>query len=320
MLRFADRLAEARTCRGNTPLFLADWIEAVFIHYDVDPIAFQAQVPYDLDLRDGRAYVSLVAFTMDRLRPARLGRTAALLLAPIARHSFLNVRTYVRHRGEPGIYFIAEWLPNRLAVLLGPRTFGLPYRLGRLDYGHDRRTDRLTGTVAASSTDGRLSYDATPTCSGLESCKPGSIDEFLLERYTAFTRRGRTRLLFRVQHAPWPQSAVDVRVDDDRLLQQSGRWIERAVLIGGNYSPGVTDVSIGPPCRADARTRNQIGMSVRADREPSVETLHGSVLSLRDGGKCHERRDAVSDRRADDRGVLLRGRLLPETALAQDLD
>jgi len=32
-----------------------------------------------------------------------------------------------------GIFFIAEWIPNRLAVLIGPRMYGLPYRLGRLN-------------------------------------------------------------------------------------------------------------------------------------------------------------------------------------------
>ena len=32
--------------------------------------------------------------------------------------------------------FLAEWLPNRLSVLLGPATFGLPYRLGDIDYRH----------------------------------------------------------------------------------------------------------------------------------------------------------------------------------------
>ncbi len=51
------------------------------------------------------AYVSLVAFTMRGLRP-RLG--GAALLKPIATHEFLNVRTYVKHRGERGIYFLAD--------------------------------------------------------------------------------------------------------------------------------------------------------------------------------------------------------------------
>ncbi len=274
------------------PLFLADWAPAVFMHYEADPDVLQREVPFSLDLRDGRAYVSLVAFTMRRLRPAKLSHLGSVLLTPIATHSFLNVRTYVRFRGEPGIYFMCEWLSNRLAVQLGPPTFGLPYRFGRLDYHNDGRGGRVSGTVSAVD-GGHLCYrgelarraqfvaigcgmakrsaampggpharacawachtrrDLAPADfprAGLAPCLPGSLDEFLLEHYTAFTQRGPQRRRFRVDHAPWPQTRLDLTIDDAGLLRQSGAWIEHARLVGANFSPGVTDVSIGWPCR-----------------------------------------------------------------------
>src|SRR6185369_13119824 len=83
---------------------------------------------------DGSAYVSLVAFTQSRLRPIWGGRLAEMLSAPLAQHEFLNVRTYVRHEDEQGIFFMTEWIPNRVAAFVGPRTYGLPYRLGRMTY------------------------------------------------------------------------------------------------------------------------------------------------------------------------------------------
>jgi len=123
--------------RGE-PMFYARWDRAVFIHYEADPAALQLDVPFELDLRQGRAFVSIVAFTLSRMRPRIGGRLGEWLFKPIATHEFLNVRTYVRHRGEPGIYFLAEWLSNPLSVHLGPRTFGLPYKFGRLIYDHAR--------------------------------------------------------------------------------------------------------------------------------------------------------------------------------------
>ncbi|MFM2294215.1 MAG: hypothetical protein RLZZ350_628 [Verrucomicrobiota bacterium] len=42
--------------------------------------------------------------------------------------------TYVWHDGEPEIHFLAEWLSSWFAVQFGPRTFGLPYRHGRIRY------------------------------------------------------------------------------------------------------------------------------------------------------------------------------------------
>src|SRR5437868_5384556 len=88
------------------PLFIADWERVLMIHYELDPDALQRVVPFDLDLRCGRAFASAVAFTMRGMRPRFGGRLGAWLLRPIATHEFLNVRTYVRHKGESGIYFL----------------------------------------------------------------------------------------------------------------------------------------------------------------------------------------------------------------------
>ena len=184
------------------PLFLADWTDAVFVHFRVPPAALRENVPLPLDLHDGDAIVSLVAFTQRRLRPSMGGRFAALLAAPLAAHPFLNVRTYVRHDGTAGIFFIAEWIPNRIAAFIGPRTYGLPYRLGRLRYGRTRDGGELVGQVTGSA-GGAFQYRAAlPHPPAVARATPGSFDEFLLERYTAFThRRGVTRR-FDVAHDP----------------------------------------------------------------------------------------------------------------------
>lgn len=94
-------------CRGD-PLFHAGWLDVVFLHFEADPAVLQREIPWSLDLFEGRAFVSLVAFTMRDLRPCFGGRLAALPFKPIAAHEFLNVRTYVQHRGERGIYFLVE--------------------------------------------------------------------------------------------------------------------------------------------------------------------------------------------------------------------
>src|SRR3954467_9543609 len=134
--------------RGE-PMFYARWDRAVFIHYAADPVILQREVPFELDLHEGRAFVSLVAFTLVRMRPRIGGRFGEWLLKPIATHEFLNVRTYVRHKGEPGIFFLAEWLNNRASVLLGPRSFGLPYCFGQLEYDHAREGEALRGIAQA---------------------------------------------------------------------------------------------------------------------------------------------------------------------------
>jgi uncharacterized protein YqjF (DUF2071 family) len=72
------------------PLFFAHWDRALFIHFEVDPERRQAQVPLPLDLYQGRAFVSLGAFTMRDLRPRFGGNLAKALFGPIATHTFLQ--------------------------------------------------------------------------------------------------------------------------------------------------------------------------------------------------------------------------------------
>ena len=230
------------------PLFHSDWMRALFIHYEVDRDVLQSQIPFELDLHGGRAIVSLVAFTMQGLRLPIGGRLGALLTAPGATHPLLNVRTYIRHRGELGIYFMREWIPNRLSVFIGPRTYGLPYRYGKLDYHHDHECGELRGMVIPGGNSGRLVYEAQVDPEvNYEPCAEGTFSHFLLERYTAFTEwRDRARL-FRIWHQPWAQTKLHVTVLDDSALPGSGSWYQAARLIGANYSPGVSTVWIGRP-------------------------------------------------------------------------
>jgi uncharacterized protein YqjF (DUF2071 family) len=201
--------------RGE-PLFIADWLRTLMIHYEVDPVALQRAVPFELDLRDSRAFVSAVAFTLNGMRPRIGSRVTGWLLKPISTHHFLNVRTYVRVNGETGIYFLAEWLSNRLSVTLGPLAFGLPYRFGRIEYNHEWKLRShvpyatpypLRGRVGDHKTGNALTYEAhLPAAPRFHESEPGSLTEWLMERYTAFTKFGNVQRFFRVWHQPWPQA------------------------------------------------------------------------------------------------------------------
>ena len=220
------------------------------IHFEVESVALQRVVPFPLDLREGRAYVSLVAFSMCDMRPRLGGRYSAWLFRPIATHDFLNVRTYVRQAGEPGIHFLAEWLTSRLAVKLGPLTFGLPYQLGRIGYQHDWTAGELRGEVMDAGDGTRLAYRAEiPERTDFQPCEQGTLEEWLMERYTAFNAAGPCRRLFRVWHPPWPQIPVTVTVTDATLLTERWPWFQEARLLGGNYSPGFEAVWMGRPHR-----------------------------------------------------------------------
>src|SRR5206468_2450111 len=105
---------------------------------------------------------------------------------PFASTRFLNVRTYVRHGAEAGIFFMAEFISNRLSVPLGPISYGLPYLSARSEYRQRENHDgERTGTLSVRR--GPLAFAADWTCGRRPHPCRATLDEFLLERYSAFT-------------------------------------------------------------------------------------------------------------------------------------
>ena len=228
--------------RGE-PFMFSDWRHVVFMHFEVEPEVLQRQVPFDLDLRDGRAFVSLVAFHLENMHLRFGGALTRFLMSPIEGHELLNIRTYVVRNGEPGIYFLSEYLPNPWSVRLGPPLYGLPYRLADLRYDHGKRDKR--GVVRQG--DHSLEYSGFMQNEELTRAESGTLEEFLLERYTAFTERNGVERFFRIWHEPWPHTTIDIEVTDTSLLEKTGDWFKAAQFIGAHYSPGVESVWMGYP-------------------------------------------------------------------------
>ena len=234
------------------PWLVGDWQHAVFLHYRVAPQRLRPLVPCELDLYEGGAYVSLALATLTNLRLNTGGRMVPWLGGPAARHGVVHVRTYVRHArypAEAGIFLLAEWLGNPASRLLGREIYGLPYRPASLDFRRGPQPDTMAGT-ASDPAGASLRYAGT--CAGAprtcpRTCARGSLDGFLLERYTAFTRRRSIDRMYRLWHQPWRQQALEATVEDRGLLAASGPWLEGARRAGAHYSAGVSDVWLGRP-------------------------------------------------------------------------
>jgi uncharacterized protein YqjF (DUF2071 family) len=66
-----------RNSPSAIPLFMADWDSVIMLHLEVSPEELQRETPHPIDTFDGRAFVSLVLFTMRRMRPVWGGRWTA---------------------------------------------------------------------------------------------------------------------------------------------------------------------------------------------------------------------------------------------------
>ena len=77
----------------------------------------------------------------------RMGEWTRWLHYPISHHNFINVRTYVKNRGEPGIFFMKEYVDSLSAIPVGRMTYGLSRHFGKVAFDHAFTHGKLAGKV-----------------------------------------------------------------------------------------------------------------------------------------------------------------------------
>lgn len=199
-------------------IMLQKWHDLLFAHWAMPPEQVRPLVPpeLELDVRDGQAWVGVIPFWMSGIRARGVPALPGLSSSPE-----LNVRTYVRYRGIPGVYFWSLDIASHVAVW-GARTFyHLPY---------------LYASMSIKNTGEQFSY----TCSRMEKPQPaefrgrygptapprqreqGSIEHFLSERYCLYTIHNGQVLRAYIHHLPWPLQDADAQIEVNTMAQTTG--------------------------------------------------------------------------------------------------
>ena len=213
-----------------------NWRRLLFLHWAVPALALRRLVPssFELDLHEGVAYVGVVPFVMEGVRPR--------VAPPATAFNFLetNSRTYVVKDGVPGVYFFSLEAASRLAVEVARLLFALPYHHAsmRLEGGPDRTRyqSRRSGSGALFDVDYSVGDALGPSLLG-------SLEHFLIERYWLFTEREGQPYMGQVHHAPYPVHRAHVRGVRDELVQAAGLPAPQGPPAFAHYSPGV-DVEV----------------------------------------------------------------------------
>jgi uncharacterized protein YqjF (DUF2071 family) len=198
-------------------IFRQSWHDLLFLHWPVERDVLRPLVPacFELDL-NGTAWVSVVAFRMSHVAPRGVPAVPGISAFPE-----INVRTYVRIGGKPGVFFFSLDAASAIAVLVGRRVFHLPYFAARMSFarsgGHIRYESRRSG-------DSRAVFAATCAPAGPHhTAAEGSLDYFLTERYCLYTlgRRGRPKRV-EIHHPPWSLQRVAADIALNTLVAAAG--------------------------------------------------------------------------------------------------
>lgn len=205
----------------HRPFLTARWTNLFVVTYAVPPATL---TPYlwpglSLDLRDGDAFVSLVAFDF------RDTRVLGIPWPGYRDFPELNLRFYVRQGNERGVVFVREIVEQQLVAWLARCWYNEPYRVAPLrttveesanDIHVERRLVWNNRTYSLRVTGSKPTF--TPSDS--------SDEHFFLEQRWGFgaDRRGRT-IVYEVCHPPWEvHTATSWQLDFDWAHVYGPQW------------------------------------------------------------------------------------------------
>lgn len=187
------------------PFLTARWTNLCLLTYAVPPKLLAPRVPpgLELDIRDGQAFVSLVAFDFADTRVLGVSWPGYRAFAE------LNLRYYVRHHGERGVVFLREIVARRAVACVARALYNEPYAVAPLS----THVCESTSTIAIER---RLVWAGRTHTLSVTGGKPATclVDSgdahFFTELRWGFgvDRRGRT-IRYEVEHPQWETYRVE---------------------------------------------------------------------------------------------------------------
>lgn len=214
------------------------WRYVLFENWSVTPDVLEPHVPdtLELDTYNDRAWLSVVPFTNTDVRPTLLPSGFGYRLPEI------NVRTYVTHNSQRGVYFFSLDAQGILSVL-GARLFHhLPYYYAHITLEHSDGPIRFTSQRKHPGAR-PAKYHANYRQTGSQFyAKENSLAAFLTDRHYYFTETPTGDLRYaHVEHDPWPLYDATVTTYENTMLAATG-LPQPTTNPHYLYSPGVDTV------------------------------------------------------------------------------
>jgi len=196
------------------------WRDLLFAHWKADASLLRRLIPsaLELDLYDGCAYVGAIPFTMEDVSPRLVPPLPGL-------HAFpeINLRTYVKTGGKPGVWFFSLDAGQKLAVRVARRWFHLPYFDAKFQISHVGESVEYS-SVRTHRSAPAAEFSATYRPAGpVYRSTQGALDFWLTERYCLYAADPAGHL-YRgdINHEPWPLQPAEAEVHVNTLGDSLG--------------------------------------------------------------------------------------------------
>lgn len=179
--------------------FYQEWNNAIFLHWQVELTALETFVPkaLEIDLFEGKPWVSVVAFTMEKIRPRHLPP-----FPPISNFDEINIRTYVKSNNKTGVYFLSIEGGKKLSCKIAKALSELPYRFSKMK----RTNTNYTSKNSEFNDTFTIEYSIEQQLK-----QKTELDKWLTERYALFQDTNKGINEFEIHHLEWQINKVNLK-------------------------------------------------------------------------------------------------------------
>jgi uncharacterized protein YqjF (DUF2071 family) len=219
------------------PFLTCEWRNLFLGTYAVPPSLLKPRLPpgLELDTRGDDAFVSLVAFDFVNTR------VLGVSWPGYRNFPELNLRFYVRHRGERGVVFVREIVAQRLVAWLARTIYNEPYCAASL-------TSRCQEDDSRRTMEYRLSWARREQVLRVTGRKPSHLpavtsdEHFFKEHRWGYgrTRRGQG-LRYEVAHPHWevfPVESYQIEMDWGRVYGPEWDFLSKATPMSAVFAVG----------------------------------------------------------------------------------
>lgn len=180
--------------------YYQEWNNALFLHWEVayDDLVQFIPKELEIDLYNGKPWVSLVAFTMNKIRHKNF-----ISFPPISNFDEINIRTYVKLNKKSGVYFLSIEGGKKISCKIAKGISELPYRYSKID--------RSTSSYKAENKEFgdilKLTFDVE------NHIEEHPLDIWLTERYALFQDTDKKINEFEIHHLKWDLNNVQLDIE-----------------------------------------------------------------------------------------------------------
>ncbi len=179
--------------------YYQEWNKVLFFHWIIPFDILRKCVPENLniDTFDGKCYVSLVAFTMEKIRPKFLPAVGL-----ISNFNEINLRTYIDNDNKKGVYFLNIEAAKTLSTFIAKAISGLPYEKSNIN-----RTEK---TYCSENIKKGFNLEAEFEITN-ELQHKTELDKWLTERYCLYLDIDNELYRYDIHHREWELKNIDIK-------------------------------------------------------------------------------------------------------------